>query len=179
MKNVRVARRYAMALMSMAEELNRVDDTSRDLEVIGAILRDSREFRLLVTSPIVPPSKKSAIFDALLGSRVSTETLVFVRLLALKHREALLPDVIDQFNVLRDERFGITNVDVKAALEFSQAHEKSLQEELERYTGKKARLHFSLDKEIKGGLVVQVGDTVLDATIKHQLELLRARFAAG
>ncbi|MCZ6775524.1 MAG: ATP synthase F1 subunit delta [Ignavibacteria bacterium] len=179
MKNVRVARRYAMALMSMAEELNRIDDTSRDLEVVNGILRDSREFRLLVASPIVSPSKKSAIFDALLGSRVSIETLIFVRLLALKHREALLQDVIDQFNVLRDERFGITNVDVKAALEFSPAQEKSLQGELERFTGKKVRLHFSLDKEIKGGLVVQVGDTVLDATIKHQLELLRACFVAG
>jgi F-type H+-transporting ATPase subunit delta len=179
MKNVRVARRYAKALMGLAEELNKVDDTLRDLDLIRGILRGSREFRLLVANPVVSVPKKLAIFEELLAGRVGSETLIFVNLLVSKHREALLLDVIEQFDVLRDEKFGIANVDVKSAIEFSPVQEKNLQGELERYTGKKVRVHFSLDEGIKGGLVVQVGDTVLDASIRHQLELLRARFVAG
>jgi F-type H+-transporting ATPase subunit delta len=84
-----------------------------------------------------------------------------------------------QYHALRDERYGIVNVDVAGAIEITPQQQQRLAEQLERYTRKKVRLRFSIDKALQGGLRVKIGDTVLDATIKHQLELLREKLAHG
>ena len=179
MKSIRVAKRYAQALMSVAEDLKLIDQTARDLEAINAMLKASKELRLLVASPIVSVKKKAEIFDTLFASRVGSSTLSFLNLMVSKKRESVLPEIIEQFNTLRDERLGIVTVEVKSAVEFTPPQEQSLQGKLEQYTKKKVRVRFSLDSQIKGGLMVKIGDTVLDASIRRQLERLRERFVAG
>ncbi len=179
MKNTRVARRYAQALMMTADSPEAVDAIAGDLERIGKPLETSRELRLFVASPIVPIEKKKRVFQELFGSRVGSTTLSFLELLTEKQREGLLPDVIEQYHALRDERYGIVTVDVAGAIEITPQQQQRLAEQLERYTRKKVRLRFSIDKALQGGLRVKIGDTVLDATIKHQLELLREKLAHG
>ena len=179
MRNVRVARRYAQALMIAAQEMNTVDTTAQDLQTIGSMLRGSRELRTLVASPVVSVKKKTGVFNALFSPYVKLMTLEFLNLLVAKNREALLADLIEQFNALHDEKLGIVTVEVKAAVELTPPQEKSLQSQLEQYTQKKVRVRFALDKQIKGGLVVKIGDTVLDASIRRQLERLKERFVAG
>jgi F-type H+-transporting ATPase subunit delta len=179
MKNTRVARRYARALMMTADSPEAIDTIAGDLELIEKALETSRELRLFVARPIVPIDKKKRVFQELFGSRVSTITLSFIELRTEKQRESILPEVIVQYCALRDERYGIVNVDVAGAIEITPQQQQRLAEQLERYTRKKVRLRFSIDKALQGGLRVKIGDTVLDATIKHQLELLREKLAHG
>jgi F-type H+-transporting ATPase subunit delta len=179
MKNVRVARRYAQALMSIADEQHSIDAIAADLEVIGAAIRGSRDLHLLIASPVIREGKKQAVFEELFGKHVGRVTRGFVTLLIQKHREVLLPEVVEQFSELRDEKQGILNVDVGGSTELSRAQEGDLVQRLEQHTGKKVRLHFAVDKAIKGGLVVRIGDTVLDASVRRQLERLRERFREG
>jgi F-type H+-transporting ATPase subunit delta len=68
---------------------------------------------------------------------------------------------------------------VTSAIEFTPSQRKDLADELERYTRKKVRVRIAVDKAIKGGLVVRIGDTVLDASVRRQLEILRERFLSG
>ncbi len=168
-----------MGLMAAAEENKSIDATAKDLDLIGQVLRDSREFKLLVDSPIVSPQKKTQVFKELFGPRIGQGTLNFVYLMTAKNREALLPDVVEQFNLLRDERLGIVTVEVRTAVEMTQPQEQDLAARLEQYTKKKVRIRFSLDKAIKGGLVVRIDDTVLDASLRRQLEMLRERLVSG
>ncbi len=179
MKNARVARRYALALMTMAEETGTVDAITKDLNLLEQVLKDSRELRLLLESPVVPAAKKKSILKDVFGPHVSSSTMVFVNLMTSKNREDILADVAREFHILRDERLGIVTVDVRAAVELSQPQEQSLQQQLERYTGKKVRVKFFLDKAIQGGVVIKIGDTILDASIRRQLEILRERLSAG
>jgi F-type H+-transporting ATPase subunit delta len=179
MKNTRVAKRYAMALMTASEQQKNIEGVAKDLDLIGKIMSESRELRLLVASPVVSPAKKRAVFNELFGQRVGKETLRFIGLLTSKSREAILSDVIEQFKVLHDEKLGVVNVDVRTTVELNYAQEKELRAQLEQRTGKKVRLHVTVDKSIKGGLVVRIGDTVLDASVTRQLELMRQRFVAG
>lgn len=179
MKNTRVARRYATALMTAAEQQKNVDGTAKDLDLVGKTLRESREFRLFVASPIVSPGKKRAVFNEVFSQRVGKETIRFVNLLISKSREAILSDLIEQFKELHDEKLGIVNVVVRTVVELSYAQEKELRAQLERITGKKARVQFVIDKAIKGGLIVRIGDTVFDASVSHQLERMREQFVAG
>ena len=179
MKNVRVARRYAVALMAAAENQKNIEGTARDLDGVAQILQVSREFRLLVSSPVIRAARKRAVFDELLGPRVGKETLRFIHLLTSKSREGILPDVIVEFKKLQDEKAGIVNVEVRTVVELGYAQEKDLRSNLEHMIGKKVRLHFVIDKALKGGLVVRVGDTVFDASVSRQLERMRAMFVAG
>lgn len=179
MKNTRVARRYARGLMAAAEELRTVGNVAADLELIGQVLRDSREFRMLVASPVVSPARKTLIFRELFGRHVSPGMLTFLGFLASRNREDILPDIVEQFRLLHDERLGIVTVEVAAAVELTQPQHERLRTELERTTGKKVRVQFALDTKVRGGLVVKIGDTVLDASVRRQLELLRDRLVAG
>ena len=102
-----------------------------------------------------------------------------MNLLISKSREVILADLIEQFKELHDEKLGIVNVEVRTVVELGYAQEKDLRAQLERITGKKARLQFVIDKAIKGGLIVRIGDTVFDASVSHQLERIREQFVAG
>ena len=179
MKNVRVARRYAGALMEAAEAANAVEATAADLETIAAVLRGSRELRLLTVSPVVRPAKKAEVFRAVFASRVGRGTMDFVDLVIAKQREAHLAEIAEQFGLLRDEKMGIVNVDVTSALEITPAQQKDIGTTMERATKKKVRIRLIVDRAIRAGLVVRIGDTVLDASVRRQLELLKARFLEG
>jgi F-type H+-transporting ATPase subunit delta len=179
MKNVRVARRYAQALMAVAEERKDTERIAADLAEIGASLQSSRELRVLLSSPVVREGKKRAIFQDLWGGEVSRTTLAFLLLLIQHQRERILPEVIGEFHTLRDEREGIVAADVRTAVPISSAQEKELGTRLMRSTGKRVRLRAAVDPAIKGGLVVRIGDTVVDASVRHQLERLRERLLEG
>jgi F-type H+-transporting ATPase subunit delta len=179
MKNVRVARRYAMALMSAATELQTIDAVAADLDLVDHAIAASRELRLLVASPVVSVAKKKAIVRELFERRISTTTMQFLLLMITKRREPVIEDMIAEFRALRDERSGIVNVHVTSAVELSSPQQKNLTEQLERVTGKKVRLRLQRDESIKAGLLVRIGDTVMDSSVKRQLEILREQFVHG
>ena len=179
MRNTRVARRYALALMSAAEDTGTLETTTADLVLLDGITRSSREFRLFLTSPVVSVNRKTAVARELLAARTGVVTLTFVELLIRKQREPLLPDIIEQYAVLRDQRLGIVNVDITSATELTAQQQHTLRTELERFTQKTVRLRLAVDGTIKGGLVVRIGDTVYDASLTRQLERLRECFVRG
>jgi F-type H+-transporting ATPase subunit delta len=177
MKNPRVARRYAQALMSVAQDLDAVDTASVSLAMIGRVLGASRELRLLLASPIVPESKKASIVRELFQGRVAEPAMAFLDLLVRKHREVHLAEVITQFQALHDELRNTVTVEVTSAVTLKRDQEKALKAGLERRTGKTVRLLLAGDPSIMGGLVIRIGDTVLDASVTHQLARLREQFA--
>jgi F-type H+-transporting ATPase subunit delta len=179
MSSLRVARRYAHAVMLAAEQTKSLASIATDLEKVAALIEASREFRMLLASPIVSPAKKAAVIREIFAKRIGTDTLNVMLLMIEKHRESVLREMIVQFQALRDEQLGIINVDVTTAVEITGPQEKDLVKQLEKTTKKKVRVRFALDHAIAGGLVIRIGDTVLDASVRRQLELLRQRFVAG
>src|SRR5512135_8072 len=98
MRNVRVARRYAMALMNAAEGKKSIEEVAKDFETLDAVLQSSREFRRFLSSPVVSPKKKWAVLTEMFGKRLGRDTMDFMELLVEKSREAILADAIEQFN---------------------------------------------------------------------------------
>lgn len=179
MRQARVAKRYAQALMDLAEESNTLDRIATDLQLLQRIIRDVREFALFLKSPVIKKEKKRQILGEILGERVSKLTRSFVDLLTEKGREDILEQIIEQFFVLHDERMGVVPVEVRVATELAEDLKKRLQERLEQLTKKNVRMLLRIDREIRGGFVARVGDTVFDGSVKRQLELLREKFGEG
>lgn len=179
MKSIGVARRYARALMEIAEEQHAVEQVATDLASVAANLNASRELRLLLTSPVIREGKKRAVFQELWGSHVHRSTMAFLLLLTKKQRERVLPEVIGEFAALRDQKVGVVGAEVRTAVPISAAQETELGAGLSRSTGKTVRLRTTVDPSIRGGLVVRIGDTVVDASVRRQLERLREQFLEG
>jgi len=177
MTNTRVARRYAEAMLELAQERKQVDRVAEDFGLLRQIIAGSRDLASFLRSPVLSKEKKRSVLEALFSSRLSALTMDFLRLLTDKNREEVLGQIAEEFLRLRDERLGIVNVEVRAAVEVTKEQQLALERKFEGVTGKKVRLAVSADKQLLGGLVARVGDTVFDGSVRHQLDLLRERFA--
>lgn len=179
MSNQRVAQRYASALMSLTAEQKKPDAIADDLLLVLSTLEKSRDLVKVLTSPIVSKEKKKAIISEVFKKKVGALTSGYLAQVVDKGREDILVEILKQYFILRDEAMGIVRVSVKTSVEFSSKQEKELQKKLEAMTKKNVEITFSIDSSLKGGFVARIGDTVLDGSIKRQLELLKVRLKEG
>lgn len=175
----RVARRYAEAAYGLAEEQKLGERLAADLAVVQETIRSSREFLAFLKSPVISRDRKRAALSEIFRTRLSAFTFSFLNLLVEKGREDLLGDIAGEFFKLRDDRQGVMTLEVRAAAEMNSDQQKAIVKRFESLTGKNIRPAFSIDKQLKGGFVARIGDTVYDGSLLRQLELLRERFAEG
>ena len=179
MSAYRVARRYAEAAWELAEEQKQGERLAADLEVVWKAIKESREFLAMLKSPVISKEKKRIVVTEAFKSRVCALSFNFLTMIIEKGREDVLGDIIGEFFKLRDDRLGIVTLDVRAATELSKSQQQAIVQRFEEITQKKIRVAFSIDKQLKGGFVARIGDTVYDGSVQRQLELLRQRFAEG
>ncbi|MCA0269143.1 MAG: ATP synthase F1 subunit delta [Bacteroidetes bacterium] len=172
-----VARRYAQAFL--ADAGNDVAAVDADFALIAATVRESRDLRLMLASPVISRDKKRRVVDALFGGKIGARAQQFVGLLFDKEREALLADVAEAYADLRNEQQGIEVAQVRVPAELSKAEADRLRAALEAQTGKTLLLEVAVDTAMIGGLVVRIGDTVYDGSVRFRLDALRDRLLDG
>ncbi|MDD8019263.1 MAG: ATP synthase F1 subunit delta [Bacteroidota bacterium] len=178
MSTLRVAHRYASALMALTNEQKKADVISGDLLIVKNALDASHELQRVLKSPIVSKDKKKAILAEVFKK---TGDLVqhYIGAIVTKGREDILHEILTQYFILLDEKLGIVRVKVKTSVDFSSKQEKDLQKQLEVMTKKKIEATFSVDTSLRGGFIARVGDTVLDGSITRQLEILKKKLKEG
>lgn len=179
MLNTKITNRYAKALLDLAISENQLDLIVKDLEFVQKNILSLRELSLLIKSPVVKNDKKRKIFSELFKDKISEISLKFCELIIRRQRAELLLDIIQRFLELKDEYLNLKTVLVKSAIELDKNQIEELKSVLEKNLGKKVNLNLSIDEKLIGGFVVQIDDTVIDASLKHQLELLRKKFLFG
>ena len=179
MTNQIVARRYAQALYEEAARDQRVERIDEDMALIRESLEGSRDLVLFFESPVISRQKKQDVVQALFESRVQPMTMHFLHLLIEKKREDLFPDVVHAYRALRDEQIGVVVAHARTAFPLSSEEQTRLEQALERKAGSRIRLTVEQDASLVGGLVVRIGDTVYDGSVRHQLATLRERMETG
>ena len=179
MSEYKVSRRYATSLLESAIEKNTLDSIASDIELVASTLDANRQLVHALSNPVIRPNVKLKVLEEIFKSRVNPDTMNFLKFLVEKNRQNLLESISKIFLELRDEHLGIVNVEVTSALAFNDEQTERLKNSLERFLSKKVRLNFKIDSEIIGGFVAKVGDTVFDASLIHQLELLKVQFLKG
>ena len=172
-----VARRYAQALTEEAQSTGQLDAADADVALLAETLDGSRDLRLALTSPIVPTAKKRAVLDRLFAGKVSDLTARFLRLLVEKQRDDQIPEILEAYRALRDERTGTVEATVRTARPLSPDEADRLKAALEARSGKTVRMDLRVDPSLIGGLVVRLGDVVYDRSVRHQLDTLRGQLA--
>lgn len=172
--SLKVARRYAQALFLVARDKGVLHEVNEELHQVAALLESDDKLRRLFYHQLIPAGEKKKLVVEIFPE-LKEETRNFLYLVLEKRRERLLPQMAEQLQKLVNEAEGILEAEVITSLPLSAEVSQSLEEHLSRLTGRRVRLNNRLDKEIIGGMVVQVGDRVLDASVKRRLELLKER----
>ena len=181
MANIRIAKRYAKALIEIAEELKKLDRITQDVQLIDSMIRSSRDLQLFLKSPIIREDKKREIIQEIFAdSRVDPIVLKFILLLVEKKREDLLHDIVKVYQELYDEKVGVVTAEVITALDLNGNERKKIEKKILELTGaKKVKAIYKVDPSILGGIIIKIGDTVYDASIKRRIQLLREQLIYG
>ncbi|MFW5955332.1 MAG: ATP synthase F1 subunit delta [Rhodothermales bacterium] len=179
MNNLSIARRYAQALAEHARSEGLVAQLDKDLRLIEETLAGSRDLRNVFESPVISTDKKLQIVRQLFGSRVSAITRQFLELTVNKGRENQLKSIVEAYRRLRDDEEGIVEAHVRVAGVLEEDARRAMNRRLETVTGKQVRLQVVHDRELIGGAVVRIGDTVYDGSVRNKLSLLREQMERG
>ncbi len=174
--NRRVAARYAEALMELGEERKVLERLSEDLHDIEVTVKGSRELSIFLASPIVTPEQKLRVLNEIFGKRSSEITMKFVTLLVKKGRSEYVLATAEEFLRMLDARCNILRARIESATNLTEEEQMQLLAKLERMTGKRVRATFEIDPTLRGGFIARVGDALVDASLRHQLDLLREQF---
>lgn len=179
MADYKVSIRYASSLLETSLEKKSLDVVYADVDLIYKALKSSNELKRLLSSPVVKAEAKAGILKEIFANKVSAETINFLNFVVEKNRINLLQSIIEKFFELRNEKLGLAEVEIKTAFEFTPEQSNLLKKNLEQLIGKKVILNFVIDAEVIGGFIARVGDSVFDASIQHQLDLLKKKFLQG
>lgn len=177
-----VARRYAGALFSLAKKqgAEAMNESGALLsELAGAMVAEPRLAQVL-KSPVIGVDEKKAVVGAILD-KLSASGIMrnFCFLLADKNRLGHLAEIADWYGILQDNANGIVRGRVTTAVRLDPDKQAKIKEKLRKKTGKDMELVFSVDPAILGGMVLAVGDKVLDTSLRAQLGILREILRRG
>jgi ATP synthase F1 delta subunit len=173
-----VAHAYADALFGIAKEKGKLDQVRDQLGQFADAVDGNRDLQVFLFSPYLSSAEKSAgVKRAVLGAE--PEFVNFLDLVIDKQRMPEIFRIRRQFEELWKHENRRIDVTVTSAVELDPAVVGKIGEEIERQTGQEVDLASRVDAEILGGVVLQVGNMVLDASIRNRLEKLRKSVASA
>jgi F-type H+-transporting ATPase subunit delta len=172
------ARRYAEAAFEIAQRDGSVDAWRTELEKAAAVLGDERIANYL-TNPAVPLEARAALLEKALGGSVSGPVRNLIQLQLRRGRIDQLPRVASEFRRLDNRRQGITVATATSAAALTPDEVRALTTRLEQFTGGRVELDVQVDPSLLGGLIVRVGDRLIDGSVRGRLERLRNQLVSG
>lgn len=177
-----VARRYARALFALGKKsgLSDLEKFGNDLAALAGTLETAPELVRVFRNPVFTPEEKRNVIAKLLDKiKVCPTVRNFCLLLADRERLAFIQDIQAYFGILLDAEKGVIRGELVTAVELANAKREQVKAQLEAQAGRKLELGFSIDKNILGGVVLKVGDRILDASLRAQLGILKDNIKRG
>ena len=175
-----IARRYAKALVNLAENEKDLDNTGKHLNSITEVYKENLELRQVLSDTKVSSGIKLEILkDVLSKIKVSKLVDTFTRFLLAKRRIDFLPDIERAFNLLLQEKLGRIEANVTTASELPKDTVKKLVDAISSYSGKEIEVNVTIDPSIIGGIVTRIGSTVIDGSIQTYLNQIRQSIIRG
>ncbi len=177
MNNPRLAARYAKSIIDLAVEGNQLDVVYNDMQFILRTCKTNPDFVAVLRSPVIKPTSKGKIIEAITRDRVSGLTSSFIKLLVAKTRELNLPEIadafVDQYNVIKD----IHKVKITTAVPMSETLKTSI---LQKVMGdiplKNIDLETVVDDSLIGGFILESEGRLIDASISKDLKDISMQF---
>lgn len=170
-----IAHRYARALFQAAHDARAEDEVFGDVESLIGIVSRAPRLREFLRSPQVSAKEKHALVEKAFDGRAHRLVVDFLHLLIDKKRAVFLLDIAEAFRGVYRKHKGMVAVKAITAVPIEEEQKRKLLGILEERTHKIVSLTQVVDPDILGGMVLVVGDTVIDGSVRHRLERLRRR----
>jgi len=177
MPNPRLASRYAKSLLDLSIEKGTIDTVYADMLWLQSVCKSNRDFVNLLRSPIIKPDVKKKIVAAVTSGQVSEMTQAFYNLIITKGRESNLPEISLAFIKAYKEYKGIHTVKLTTATGIDESTKQAIVDQIKKTGGfQNIELEETVDNDIIGGFVLQVGDKLVDASIAYDLRFIAKQF---
>jgi len=177
MLNPRLAGRYAKSLIDLAKEQNQLETVYKDMLLMQSFLAQSRDLVSILKSPVIASDRKEGILNTLTKDKVSEVTAGFNRLLIRKGRESVLPQIVEAFIAQYKAFKEIYLVKLTTAAPVSEKIKQDIINQVKQQTNMQhIELTAEVDSSLIGGFLLQIGDTLVDASISYDLNAIKKQF---
>lgn len=174
MISLRIARRYAKALLAIGREDGKAETYKEELGAFVKLVEENRELEHAISNPLYDAESRKKVLQAVVEkSGVSGVMASFLFLLFDKGRVQYLKDIYVLYEKLTDELANIIRADLASAVELPEESIAKIQAALSEQTGKKVAMETRVDPALIGGVVTKIGDLVLDGSVRTQLMSLK------
>lgn len=168
-----VSKTYGEALFELAAEEHILDSLREEIEILEDIIQEHPDFDGLMKHPGIPKQEKLQVLENVLKGRISENLLGFLELIITKERYKQLPDIFRYYTDKVKASQGIGVAYVTTAIALDKAQEKAVEERLLQTTScRQMEMHFAEDSSLIGGMVIRIGDRVVDSSIRTSLDRL-------
>jgi F-type H+-transporting ATPase subunit delta len=173
-----IADRYAHAVMSDCPDLPTIEAVKADLSLLAEAFSKYISFRQFLMNPKIPAALKRKIVDNAFGSRLNPATIRLLKLLIEKRRQGIIPEISDKFVELCDRVRGVEAAEITLAAPIPAELAKNLEMVVQRFSSRQVEVTQKIDPRILGGVVVRMGDRVIDGSLRHRFEEARRTMLA-
>ena len=174
MRDTTIARNYAETLLALATKAGELRGWGAMLNDVAKAMNENPTLKLFLESPRVSAAAKNKVLGDALQDRMPRLMMRFLQSLVTHRRQMLIPEIATEYMNLVDEAEGRIHARVTVAREADAAETSAIAQQLSRMFGKDVVPNMTVDPAIMGGVVVHVGDTVLDGSVRKRLSRLKA-----
>lgn len=178
MRDASIARNYAEALVSLARRAGALDEWAALISAVASAVSSDQRLQNFLAAPQVAASEKRAVIARAFGDTLPRPMVLFLQKLIDNRRQLLIPEIATEYANLVDEAEGRVHAQVTVARATSDAERDAIAAQLSQKLGKTVVPHVTVNPAILGGVVVRIGDTVMDGSVRRRLATLRARLVA-
>lgn len=169
-----IERRYAEALVDIAEKHGAIDAYQKELQFVADIYNQNGDFRFLLINPQIKVDEKKEIVKKIFSGSLMDNMINFLMLLIDRGRIRNLPGMLDEYIKLADERKNILSMTITSAAPLEEGQVNEIKDKYRKaYNALDVKVDIAVDESLVGGIKVQIGDKVIDGTVKGRLESLK------
>lgn len=170
-KNILIAQRYARALAESAKDGKLTyEKISADIKTVLQVLKTSVDLQNFLINPIISAGDKKEIVAKIFDGSIDNLVLNFIKILIDKDRFSQFETIADVYDKILDKIHNISRIKIVSAVTLNEDTRKRLKDKLEKKLNKTVTFDWVIDPEIIAGLVIQMGDNIIDTSLKYKLE---------
>jgi len=174
MKNPKLASRFAKAIYDFAAETNSIEVVYQDILLVQKVITENQELKVVLESPIILEDKKQRIFRQIFRKSLSVTAFLFFTLILKKRREPQLLMICKEFVQKYYIHHNIKEAYITSAQPLSEEMKQYLKKHIEKDSPYAFILHFAVNQNLIGGIIIKAGDLYFDASIQTKINKLKA-----
>lgn len=178
-KHIKTAKRYSNAIFKSAIELNLLDKIYNDLIFVDETISINSQLKSFLENPVISKEDKKDVLNRLFSPHVEKITVDFLFVLADSGRIDILKEVLNQFSDKYNEKNNIIKPQIVSAVELDENQKSKLMAKLEKKLSKKVIPEYIIDKDIIGGLIVEINDNTFDCSLKTKFYKMKQELTKG